>query len=340
MYINGIGVVSGAGLDLESFIASLSSEAMGKPEGFLVDLSLVREKSLLKKMRRADKFSKMAVVAAAEALLDAQPEMGGGRVGIILTTAFGPHVTTFDFLDDIIEYGDRSVSPTTFSNSVHNAAASYIAVSCGIHGPTLTVTQFFSHFQQGMALASAWLSVGFVDKVLLGAVDVHGDVLGYVTKQKLTPAPGGLIDPFELVSPACVPGEGAAFFVLSMQAGEGSYCRVRDVSFADPTGRDDLVVIDSDGLLSDGTSYEGILRGESPVAAYCPVFGSTMAGSAFSMAAAAYMLKSQQLISSPVSGLDNGYNILRESNQSEVGSISCIRHDCFGAPAAIRLEKA
>ncbi len=46
-----------------------------------------------------------------------------------MATAFGPHVTTFNFLDDILDHGDAAVSPTTFSNSVHNAAASYIAMA-------------------------------------------------------------------------------------------------------------------------------------------------------------------------------------------------------------------
>ena len=106
-------------------------------------------------MRRADKLSKMAVLAAADALQDSGLENAKQRTGIILATSFGAHQTTFDFLDDIIDYGEAQVSPTTFSNSVHNAAVSYIASVLDITGPTLTVTRFSFPFQSALQLAQA-----------------------------------------------------------------------------------------------------------------------------------------------------------------------------------------
>ena len=76
----------------------------------------------------------MAVLAAGDALADSGIEDKAKRnIGMIVATAFGPHVTTFGFLDDILDHGDAAVSPTTFSNSVHNAAASYITTVPGHH---------------------------------------------------------------------------------------------------------------------------------------------------------------------------------------------------------------
>ncbi len=110
------------------------------------------DKTLLKKIRRSDAVSKMSVLAAADALANSGiRDIAQKKLGIILATAFGPHVTTFNFLDDILDHGDAAVSPTTFSNSVHNAAASYIAMSLNIKGPTLTITQFQFSFQAGAA---------------------------------------------------------------------------------------------------------------------------------------------------------------------------------------------
>jgi len=92
-------------------------------------------KTLLKKIRRSDAVSKMTVLAASDALVNSGIEnIAAKRLGIIVATAFGPHVTTFNFLDDILDHGDAAVSPTTFSNSVHNAAASYVAMSLNIKG--------------------------------------------------------------------------------------------------------------------------------------------------------------------------------------------------------------
>ena len=95
---------------------------------YRVPTEAITDKQVLKEARRADNFTKMATLAAYDALIDSGiPEQSKQKLGIILATAFGPHVTTFSFLDDILTYGDAGVSPTLFSHSVHNAAASYIA---------------------------------------------------------------------------------------------------------------------------------------------------------------------------------------------------------------------
>ena len=106
------------------------------------------------------------------------------RLGVIVATAFGAHVTTFEFLDGILDYGEAAVSPTVFSNSVHNAAASYISSAMGIQGPTLTVTRFFFPMQAALQLAEAWLREGRMEQVLVGAVDQLGEVLAYIMEAK------------------------------------------------------------------------------------------------------------------------------------------------------------
>ena len=183
---------------------------------YAVAAETLKDKAVLGGMRRADRFSKMATLAAHDAVADSGVEFGNPeRVGIIFATAFGPHNTTFRFQDDIIEYGDGGVSPTIFSNSVHNAAVSYISRALGIKGPTWTVTGFRDPFGQAIALAQAWLDEGRCDAVLLGAGDECGTVMEYICSQKLPIAADGKVrmdDP-----PAYVPGEGMAFFLVDGQ---------------------------------------------------------------------------------------------------------------------------
>ena len=178
----------------------------------------LKDKAVLGSMRRADRFSKMATMAAFDAMADSGIEIEHPeRVGIIFATAFGPHNTTFRFQDDIIDYGDAGVSPTVFSNSVHNAAVSYISRVLGIKGPTWTITSFRDPFGQAVALAQAWLAEGRCDKVLLGAGDECGTVMEYICSQKLPIATDGKVrmeDPH-----AYVPGEGAAFFLVDEAEG-------------------------------------------------------------------------------------------------------------------------
>lgn len=181
---------------------------------YTVSAETLKDKAVLGGMRRADRFSKMATLAAHDAIdgcgLDVKDS---DRVGIIFATAFGPHNTTFKFQDDIIDYGDAGVSPTIFSNSVHNAAVSYISLALGIKGPTWTVTGFNDPFKQAAVLAKAWLDEGRCDAVLLGAGDECGTVMEYIVSQKLPVAADGKV---QLENPpAYVPGEGAAFFLLT-----------------------------------------------------------------------------------------------------------------------------
>ena len=78
---------------------------------YAISAETLKDSAVLGKMRRADRFSKMAVLAAHDAMAAAEPvglpPVAPERIGIILGTALGPHVTTFKFLDDIIEYGDK-----------------------------------------------------------------------------------------------------------------------------------------------------------------------------------------------------------------------------------------
>lgn len=180
---------------------------------YAVPEDALKDRAVLGAMRRADRFSKMVALAAHDAargIAFEKPE----RVGIVFATGFGPHTTTFRFLDDILNYGDAGVSPTVFSGSVHNAAVSYVSQLLKIKGPTWTITRFRNPFEEAMALAQTWLDEGRCDQVLLGGGDECGTVMEYIFREKLPVAADGRIG-----KEAYVPGEGAAFFLVDN--GEG-----------------------------------------------------------------------------------------------------------------------
>src|SRR5574337_325348 len=63
---------------------------------YSVSLERIQDKAILKKLRRSDKLSKMAVLAATDAIADSGlGEQETKRLGVIVATAFGAHVTTF-----------------------------------------------------------------------------------------------------------------------------------------------------------------------------------------------------------------------------------------------------
>jgi len=348
--INGIGIVFTRGRGIESLDKALQEgwqapaerEIKGrKTFAYIVDQHTISDRTLLKNMRRADKLSKMAVVAASDALESSGiKDLNRKRIGIITATALGAHVTTFNFLDDILQYGDAGVSPTTFSNSVHNAVASYISSALGIEGPTLTVTQFFFAFHSALQLAQAWLLEGRCDYVLAGAVEQYGDVLGYIHDTKLVPAPGGRIRPFHF-KPACqVPGEGSVFFLLGNKKQDNSFCEIHNVLLnADEkdTPQADLDIIDADGLLEDETVYKNCLSSAVPAASYSPLFGSMLSGSAFNCAAGALMLRNQKVYANPAADNARGLNIVTDTVSCNIELIRCIRYNCLGEKAIIQL---
>lgn len=315
----------------------------GRTPAYVVDLEALPDKTVLKKIRRSDKLSKMAVIAAADALRDCGiPDITGRRLGLIVATAFGPHVTTFGFLDDILDHGDAAVSPTTFSNSVHNAAASYICNSLCINGPTLTITQFRFSFQTALQLAQSWIDQGRCDYVLAGVVDQYGDVLGYVADHKLTTAKDGKIKPFTF-NPTCqIPGEGAAFFLLSREDAGNLYCGMDAVHTGQAPERGkpvDLTIIDADGMLPDETAYRSCLSPDVPAAGYSPLFGSMMIGSAFNTAAGALMLKQQMFYATPVTDNPSGVRLLDGTGAASIGSIRCAGYDCYSEKSEIYLTR-
>ncbi len=355
MNILGIGIIFSRGMGIDCYEnalkqgwqmpASVEQFALKdkKNIAYLVNLENIPDRTLLKKMRRSDKFSKMAVLAAADALKGRRiGNIDRKGIGIILSTAFGAHATTFDFLDGILDYGEAAVSPTTFSNSVHNAAASYISSSLDINGPTLTITRFDFPFQYAMQLAQIWLNQGRCEYVLAGAVEQYGDVMGYIYGQKLTPAHDGRIRPFNF-NPTCqVPGEGAAFFLLSRKDSESILCKVEDVRINETsdTMSADLNIIDADGMLNDESAYKAAVSPDTPTAAYSPLFGSMTIGSAFNCAAGALMLKKQAVYANPVTDNPHGINLVNETKRFDIERIDCIRYNCYDEKAVVCLNRA
>jgi 3-oxoacyl-(acyl-carrier-protein) synthase len=118
MNILGIGIIFSQGLGVAALENALHAgwqrpdeidlprSAGLKRHVYQVNLDTVPDKTLLKKNRRSDKLSKMSVLASADALADSGiGNIAQKKFGIILSTAFGAHVTTFDFLDGILDYG-------------------------------------------------------------------------------------------------------------------------------------------------------------------------------------------------------------------------------------------
>ena len=171
--ILGIGAVTPLGRDLPDIAARLASPPISSCALRAVMDSLLNEPKISRSLRRADRFVRMAAIAA----LDACKTISLDRAGLIVVSGLGPHCRGFKFIDGMLDCGDAAALPTDFSHSVHGAGASYIAGILDLRGPCLTATDFQIGFEQAVLLAQCWLEQGSCNQVVVGVVEELGDVL-------------------------------------------------------------------------------------------------------------------------------------------------------------------
>jgi 3-oxoacyl-[acyl-carrier-protein] synthase II len=358
--IQGVGVVGGFGFGLESLNAALShkgpqiqhvqvktSNGPCEMPVYLADTSRLENYINRRALRRVYHYSKMALLGAYLAFQDAGKLDGDrSRVGIIVASGYGPSRTTLGFLDTFINDGDSLSSPTYFSNSVQNAAVANISMLMNITGPGLTVSQFEMSVPSALIAAKNWLEEDRVDAVLLGAVDEYHDVLGYFWHRyhgELATADHE-IRPFDFDRQTAIPGEGAAFFLLTRADDESPsrYGYIKDVMMgrcerSPLTITDDtLLIIGADGHKHCGGYYQRYIPENGGMASYTPLFGSFPTGPAFDVAIAALSIKNDKFY---CNNTTPGAETLYRERSLNSKQICCVKISSSGELGLIKLNK-
>jgi 3-oxoacyl-[acyl-carrier-protein] synthase II len=321
--IQGIGVVGafGHGLDLleKALVGCLpvpETICLNLPDGPLsvdvlrADVSAIERIIGKHTMRRLDRYSRMAVLAACQAMADAGglngPGPCGDRVGIIIATGFGPVGSTCAFLKSIPDVDHLFPSPTHFSNSVHNSAAAYISMHLGITGPALTVSQPEGAVTSALLTAGLWLAEGCVDAVLFGAVDEYADVLAIFLSQLYQKGGKAELNQNNRQLPI---GEGSVFFLLTgRNDSPGGYGHIETIHqpiishYPVPPNTLFFISGSEDRKHSDVLPV-GITK-DHPVLSYQAIYGLVPLAIAFDMAIALLSLKNRRVYM-PWSGRSN-----------------------------------
>lgn len=306
MAIQGIGFVGGFGCGKEAALNAIGNG--GKPNDsiscktpagqidhpvYLADPAPLRELVSPAKLRRVNKYSRIATLAASLALQDAGDSIDLSRTGVIVATGYGASTTTFDFLKDVINFGDTFASPTQFSNSVHSSAASNVTILLQITGPCLTVVQFEMSTIAALSNAQAWLNDKKVDAVLLGAVDEINDVLLYCYQSFWPNDIPQEIYPLDYDRQSAIPGEGAAFMLLARDEGNTPpYGYIESASWQNTaentTPEDSMIIAGADGHRGCGQKYQKLLKLTDPenIKTYSDIYGSLPSGQMFDLALA------------------------------------------------------
>ncbi|MER5454698.1 beta-ketoacyl synthase N-terminal-like domain-containing protein [Micromonospora sp. NPDC002389] len=156
-------------------VTTLSDEPLPTPNGHaLVDFN-VRDHLGRKGTSFYDRATALSVVACGDALRDAGVELDDtnrARLGLVLGTSLGSFRSTSDYTrETLVQEKPYLVNPVLFPNTVMNCAAGQAAIRHGLRGVNATVATGSLAFLDALRYGSNAIARGYVDAMLVGAVE-------------------------------------------------------------------------------------------------------------------------------------------------------------------------
>lgn len=238
--VTGMGAVTPFGVGVSSFwegIVSGKSAAVETADEYLKQWAPVtapaadfdpRQYLNPKQIQQTDRFTQMALVAAAEALEDAGWKDGDGlldsyepvRIGISVGCALGGIQTLEEGSARLASGKSNKVSARLVPKAIPNAAGAALAKQFGIHGPVMTYSTACASSANSIGEAAYWLQLDKADMVLAGGTEClfSPSILSSLRSAGALASSGGDFSawsrPFDKNRTGMVMGEGAAFVVL------------------------------------------------------------------------------------------------------------------------------
>ena len=176
--------------------------------------------------RRLDRCSRLAAVAAREALLAAgyresgRPPADPADLGLVMgTVSAGVEPLRVSLTTRYLE-GPESVSPMLFPFTVPNAPASQCSILFGLRGPNLTLCAMEASGLAAIATAADLVRDGVLEAALAGGADEWIEEFDRAwdrLRSTYRGEPAGFPGPFSRGRRGFTPGEGAFFVVLESE---------------------------------------------------------------------------------------------------------------------------
>jgi len=229
----GAGVVSPAGIGPDAFfdacrrnIAAIGIREMpaglpaGKVPAFVCGEFGAESVIAAGRRRRLARLQQMTLVAARQSVpLDLQGKHGGGRGCVAVGTGLGMLNEASSFVENMITNDEQSPMPLCFTNSVHNALASQVAIELGIKGMNSTPTHREVSFEIALWQGGCEIRNGNSDMAVIGAADeLNHFALAAGMRWGWWDAESRVHAPFSAGYAGCrrpLTGEGAAMFSLA-----------------------------------------------------------------------------------------------------------------------------
>jgi 3-oxoacyl-[acyl-carrier-protein] synthase II len=193
-----------------------------------------------KELRHMDRSAKFALVAAREAVADAQLEIDADcpeRVGVIFGTAAGGVERVLIQQQILLERGPDRVSPMFLPHFLPDSASGLVAISIGAEGPNMAVASACATGSHAVGEAFKTIVRDDADVVLAGGTEAS--ILpviyaGFINMRALSGWPGDprqASRPFDSKRDGFIISEGSAVLVLeelehAQRRGARMYCEV------------------------------------------------------------------------------------------------------------------
>lgn len=218
--ITGLGAVTPLGVGARTLHERWAAGECGivGGEGACIDFQ-PSEFLSVKEVRRLDRFSQFAIVAAQEAV--GQAGWNGGlpydslRVGCVIGTGIGGIQTVIAQHDVLRDKGAKMVSPLGIPQLMANAATAAVSMKHGLQGQAYGVVSACSGGAHAIGSAMRMIQYGDADAVVAGGAEAALTTFAsasFAAMQALSPT--GTSRPFDARRDGFVMGEGAGVLVL------------------------------------------------------------------------------------------------------------------------------
>jgi hypothetical protein len=179
-------------------------------------------------MRRLSRMLRIGLAAAIICLRDSKVSMPDG---IITATGYGFLEETAKFLRELLEQGEKQLTPTYFMQGTSNALAGLVALTIKCMGYNNTYVSKGFACENAIIDAMMQLNENASSNYLVGAYDEAAEVQ-YRASLRINQYKTEHINNLALFSNATkgtIQGEGSAFFMLSGKSSESTWCELCDL---------------------------------------------------------------------------------------------------------------
>ncbi|MGW0532918.1 beta-ketoacyl-[acyl-carrier-protein] synthase family protein [Streptomyces sp. NPDC003032] len=232
--VTGLGLITPAGVDRDATWAGLSAGVRVAAKdpvlaGLPVDFSCAVPESagvaalVPGRARRMDPYSRLAVLAAREAVADAgltPREWPAERVGVVLGVGNSSMLAWPSTFAHLTAGRPERVAPTALPRSMPNTPVAEVTIDLAARGPSFAVAGACASGGYAIAVASDLLRSGTCDIVITGGAESARSTAASACLSQLTALsrhrhdPAGASRPFDAHRDGFVLGEGAGILVL------------------------------------------------------------------------------------------------------------------------------